>query len=56
LINPAQQLLHRTETYQILKEPCIPDTNKPSISNLSITDGSSKKSNGDGLSFSLNDN
>ena len=56
LINPAQQLLHRTGTYQILKEPCIPDTNKPSISNLSITDGSSKKSNGDGLSFSLNDN
>jgi hypothetical protein len=55
LINPAQQLLHRTGTYQILKEPCIPDINKPTISNISINNGSSKNSYLSGLSFSLKD-
>ena len=55
LINPAQQLLYRTGTYQILQEPCIADTNNPTILNISINNGSSKNSYLSGLTFSLKD-
>ena len=55
LINPAQQNLYRTWSYQVLQEPCVADTNKPTISNISIVNNSSKNSYLSGLTFSLKD-
>lgn len=55
-INPEHQNLYRTWTIQVLQEPCVADTNNPTITNLSITDNSTKNSYLSWLTFSLNDN
>ena len=55
LINPEQQDLYRTWTFAVLQEPCVADTNKPTITNISISNGSTKKSHLSGLTFSLKD-
>lgn len=54
-INSRQQELYRTWTFAVLQEPCVADTDKPTISNISVNDGSSKISYLSWLSFSLED-
>ena len=55
LINSQQQVSHLTGTFAVLQEPCIADTNKPTITNISIANNSTKKSHLSGLTFSLKD-
>jgi len=54
LINPEKQDLYRTWIIHVLQEPCVADTNKPTITNISF--GSTKVSHLSWLTFWLNDN
>ena len=55
VINPVQQELYRTWTFVVLQEPCVADTKKPTVENISIKNNSTKVSYLSGLSFSLKD-
>ena len=55
LIDSEQQNLYRTWTFAVLQEPCVADTNKPTITNVSIANNSTKISYLSGLTFSLKD-
>ncbi|MCF7835360.1 hypothetical protein K9M48_04960 [Candidatus Gracilibacteria bacterium] len=55
MIDPVEQMSRLTGTYNILQEPCVDDTNNPSISVSFPSNGSTKISNLNGISLSLNE-
>ena len=55
LINAEEQVSQMTWIFLVLQEPCVADTNKPTISGLPITNGSTKFSYLSWLSFRLKD-
>ncbi len=55
IINPISQATYRTGTYSILQNPCVADTNNPSMS-ITIPTLWNKKSHLDWVTLSLTDN
>lgn len=55
MINPSEQVSRLTWTYFILQEPCVADTNNPSIS-LSVPSAWTKKSKLSWINLNLNEN
>ena len=55
IINPTSQSLYRTWTYSVLQEPCVADTNPPSVSVIAPTLWN-KKSHLNWVTLSLTDN
>ncbi|MCF7834684.1 hypothetical protein K9M48_01325 [Candidatus Gracilibacteria bacterium] len=54
-INPSEQNTRLTGTYQILQEPCIDDTNSPSINISTPINQGNKQSHLNGISLSLDE-